>query len=248
MSKKITLIALSVATATVLSSTCYAQHNNNDSYDKPWYVGISVSDTDLSTVNSASTQPVADVTRTLDVNTDDDTGFGFHIGRTVLKTNNGKLNLELSYSDSDHDIDTITFLGNDFIASDGTAEGSVDIETWLLRATYKFNLGAFNPYIGFGIGQSDFDIDARYGGSIGTTPGSQPPFALDDDSATAVEYRLGVEYDINERWGAFLQYSKTDVSSIEFSRTGGGPGGLATTEQSGDFDIDSISLGVNFRF
>jgi len=48
--------------------------------------------------------------------------------------------------------------------------------------------------------------------------------------------------------GVFLEYTRTDVDDIEFSRRGGGPGGLATTTQAGDYEFDSLNLGVNFRF
>jgi len=46
----------------------------------------------------------------------------------------------------------------------------------------------------------------------------------------------------------FLEYTYTTVDDITFSRIGGGPGGLATTQHSDDFDVDAINLGLNFKF
>ncbi len=237
------VLTLSVISAIgVYSGTATAE-------DKLWYAGISINSADLDDVNTSSTAPVAGVTRTIDLIGDSDEGFGIKFGRTVFQSSNGnKIDVEVSYSNSEHSAENIRFLGNDFLASEGRSEGSFDVDTTLIRATYQFNLGAIKPYLGFGIGQTSFDVDGRYGGSVGTAAGSQPPFANGDDDATAIQYRLGAEYSINDQFGLFLEYTATDVDDIRFSRTGGGPGGLATTTQEGDFDIDSVNFGVNFRF
>ncbi len=75
-----------------------------------------------------------------------------------------------------------------------------------------------------------------------------PPFATDGDSATALQFRLGAEYEITDQVGLFIEYAKTEVDDIEFIRRGGGPGGLNSTTQTGDFDFDKISLGASYRF
>jgi len=59
---------------------------------------------------------------------------------------------------------------------------------------------------------------------------------------------VGAELGLSETVGVFLEYTFTDVEDLSFSRTGGGPGGLATTTQTADFDTESINLGLNFRF
>jgi len=114
-------------------------------------------------------------------------------------------------------LEGLQFLGNTFSVDAGTAEGSVELETLLARAVYKFDLGSFKPYLGVGIGETDLEVDARYGASVGQGFQAQ-------------------------------QYTTTDVDDVEFFRTGGGPGGLATTTQSGDFDFDQVNLGAKFRF
>jgi len=236
---KIFAVALSVLIFTNLASA----------NDKPWYVGISANQADLDTVESLSTQQVAGVTRGIGFDTDDETGFGIIVGRNVLThTNGNKLSVELSYANSDHDLEELRFMNNSFLVSAGAAEGSAEVETILARIKYEFNVGKFKPYVGFGIGQSDLDVDIRYGGSVGSAPQTQPPFANDGDSATAIELRAGLEYRVSDLVGLFVEYSTVDVDDIEFSRTGGGPGGLATTTQSGDFDVDSVNFGINFHF
>ena len=134
------------------------------------------------------------------------------------------------------------------MASEGAAAGSAEVEGILARVKYEFNVGKFKPYLGLGIGQSDLEVDIIYGGSIGSVPGTQPPFAQGSDSATALELRAGFEYRVTDIVGLFAEYTTTDVDDVEFSRTGGGPGGLATTTQSGDFEVDSINFGINFHF
>jgi len=239
---KNTLIAISFATAASFSSASLAE-------DNLWHIGVSLNQADLSEVDTTSTSQVGGVTRIINIDADEETGFGLTLGRTLFTSGNGNaLIAELSYASSDHDVENLQFMNNNFLASEGRSEGSAEVETILARLTYKFDLGRFDPYVGVGIGQSDLEVDVRYGGSIGTAPGTQPPFATGSDSATAFEVRVGVEYEISDNFGLFLEYSATSVDDIEFSRIGGGPGGLATTTQSGDYDVDSLNLGVNFHF
>lgn len=241
MNTKSKLIALAISTMAFNSVASAA--------DKPWYVGISINQADLDTIETVSTEQVAGVSRTIGIDSDDETGFGVTIGRTLFTQGNGnKLSVELNYANSDHDLEELRFMGNSFVTSEGASEGSVEIETILARVKYEFNVGKFKPYVGFGIGQSDLEVDIRYGGSVGSAPTTQPPFATGGDSATAIELRAGLEYEVSDSVGLFIEYSTTDVDDIEFSRTGGGPGGLATTTQSGDYDVDSLNLGINFYF
>lgn len=241
MKTKNSLIAASIATC-VFSSVASAA-------DKPWYLSISNNQADLSSVETQSTEQIAGVTRRIGIDTDDETGFGITIGRTILTQANGnKLSVELNYSNSDHDLEELRFMDNVFSESDGRAEGSLETETILARAKYQFELGSFKPYVGLGIGQTDLSVEALYGMSVGSAPTSLPPFASGSDSAIALELRAGIEYQINDTFGVFIEYTSTDVDDIEFSRRGGGPGGLATTTQSGDFDFDSFNVGLNLRF
>jgi len=241
MKIKNTLLAISLAGCAFTSVASAA--------DNSWYVGVSINQADLDSVETLSTAQVGGVTRSIDIESDDDTGFGLTFGRTLLTQGNGNaLSVELNYSKSDHELEELRFMNNLFSVNNGTANGELEVETILARIKYQFDLGSFKPYLGLGIGESDLSVDAVYGASVGTQAGSQPPFAVGSDSATAVELRAGVEYQISDALGVFLEYTATDVDDIEFSRRGGGPGGLATTVQSGDFDFDSLNLGLNYRF
>ena len=104
-------------------------------------------------------------------------------------------------------------------------------------------LGAIDPYFGIGIGQSDLDVDVAY-----FPPTDALPVAFGSDDATAIEIRIGGEYSVSKNVGIYLEYSYLKVDDVTFSRTGGGPEGLATTEQTDDFSVDSLNLGVNFKF
>ena len=221
--------------------------------ESKWYVGVSANQADLDTIDTTATNIVPGETaaRTLDLGSDVETGFGIKAGYNLITQENGNtFSLELSYSDTDHDINNITFNGARFSGSDNLAEGSLEVETILLRGVYTFDLGAFKPYFGVGIGETDLDVDARYGmNAVGTAPQSQPPFATGSDSAFALEFRGGVELAITKQLGVFLEYSLTEVDDIDFTRLGGGqPAGLALTTQESDLDFESINLGLNFHF
>ena len=236
----------SMATASALAVVAFIPFTAQ-AEDNSWYVGGSLNFADIDTLNSSSTTQVAGVTRNLGVDTDSDTAYGIKVGKTLFTTGAGhRFSLELSYSDLDTDVDNIIFQGNVF--SDSAAGGDVEVETILLRALYEFELGAVDPYIGFGIGSSDLEINAVYGGSAGTAPGTQPPFASEGSSEFAYQFRVGAEWSLSDDWGLFLEYTRTEVDDIEFSRLGGGPGGLAQTRQEADLDIDSINIGLNYRF
>jgi len=217
--------------------------------DNPWYVGININAADVDDIESTSTAPVAGVNRSLDLDSDSDTGFGIKVGKTLFTSANGnEFSLELSYETIDTDIDGIVFQGNPFSADAGTAEGDVEVDTILLRAIYKFELGLVDPYVGFGIGSTDLEVDARYGGSIGSASQTQPPFASQGSSEFSFQFRVGAEYELSDNFGLFLEYTRTETDDVDFQRLGGGPGGLATTTQEADLDIDSINFGVNYRF
>lgn len=241
LNKKTNFIATTLASLTMMSSAVQAENN--------WYVGINLDSVDVSDVDTQSTSQVGGVTRRLNLEQDSDTGIGLKVGKTLFTTGAGhEFSLELNYAKSEHDIDNIRFMDNNFATSEGRAAGEVEVETVLLRALYKFELGTIDPYIGLGIGSVDFSGDGVYGGSVGTPAGSQPPFFIADDSATAVQFRIGAEYELNDNIGFYIEYTKTDVDDIEFDRRGGGPGGLATTNQEGDFDFDTFGIGINYRF
>lgn len=235
-------LIISAAVIVACQSGVSAAQNN-------WYASVDIQNSDLDTVNTTSTNQVGGLARRIDIETDSDTGFGVSVGRNLYTQENGNtFSLELTYNNTDYDPENIAFMGNDFLTSEGRSEGSFETETILLRTVYQFNLGKFNPYVGIGIGETDFEVDGRYGGSVGQPNQARPPFITGGDSATAIELRAGLEYSITNSIGLYIEYTTTNVDDIEFTRLGGGPGGLATTTQRGDISYDSINLGARFRF
>lgn len=238
LKKNVLNLAAIVAISASVSATALAE-------DSPWSISTSVLSTDLDTAETSSA-PIAGVSRTLDIGTDTDTGFGISVGRTLFEQSLGRLRAEVAYTNTDLDIENINFLGNDF--SGDAVGGDVEVESIFARLVYQFELGKIDPYVGIGIGSTDVDVNAVYGGSAGTTPGAQPPFVTDNDSATSLEARIGAIYSVADNVDLFLEYSRTEADDINLERLGGGPGGLQTSIQEGDFDIDSIAFGVTYRF
>ena len=231
----------SIVTLFLVSSSClsYAQSD--------WYLSgfIASVDTDSFDVNSDAS--VGGVVRSVDISSDEDFGYGLAIGRSLIETDSGSFFIELGYQDSENDVEGINFNGNNFSDSAGTAAGDLSVETLSLTAIYRFNTGKFKPYLGFGIGYTDADLDIRYGGSVNGPAGS-PPFINDSDSAFSVQYRVGAEYSITDNIAILAEYRYLDADDINVNRTGGGPGGLATTSQEGDFSQESYILGLKYSF
>ena len=240
MKNKLTLIATSI----ILASTSMSANAKNN-----WFSTSAISAVNIDGVNTSSTAPVGGVSRSLDIESDTDVGFGGEFGKTLFTSQNGnEFSLSVSYLSSENDIDSIAFQGNNFSSDVGTAAGSLELQSLILRGTYKFNLGGVNPYIGLGIGIADLEVDARYGGSVGTPSGSQPPFVNDSDSALALEARIGLEIPVSKRFSLLAEYSIVELDDINLDRLGGGPGGLALTSQEGDLSYDALTAGLKFRF
>ena len=208
-----------------------------------WYVGLNIGQAGLTDIDSTSSEAIGGELRSLDLGTDSDTSYGFKVGYNVVgheSKGEGRFNVELYYQNSDHDIDDITFQGGDV----SPIGGSIDAEVILLRASYEIELGAIDPYFGIGIGEADLDFDAFYN----DLDPSSGPFASGSDSSTAIEFRVGAQYSISKHFSLFLEYSYLTADDVTFDRVGGGPGGIAATEQTDDFSIDSVNFGVNFKF
>lgn len=234
--------AIAIAAGLILSPLSASAEN-------PWYVGVAIQSNDLDEVNTVSEQAVGGANRRVDLSADDDTGASITFGREIFEQANGNtLSLELNYNSASFDLDNIAFMGRDFDAAAGQSEGTFDVDTLLARAVYRFELGRFDPFISLGFGEVDAEPDGRYGGSVGQPNQVQPPFITGSDSASAIEFRVGVEYEINDRFDLVLSYTSTDADDLQFTRRGGGPGGIATTIQEGDVSYDAFSLGAKFSF
>ncbi len=234
MSVKSTLVATAAISAFSLSAHAASG----------WYVSGNVASTDIDTISTISA-PLAGTPRSIDLSSDSDTGFGLAIGRTVADYANGSLLIELGWNQAESDIEEVVFNTNSFRADQGRSVGDISVQTFSVDAIYQFGKSSLKPYLGFGIGLTDVDIDVRYGGSVNAPAGS-PPNINDSDNVLSLQYRAGLEYSVNNSWGVFAEYKFVDVDDISVSRIGGGPGGLATTSQEGDFDIGSFLLGVKY--
>ena len=209
-----------------------------------WYVGVNIGEAGLTDIDSTSSEAIGGAVRSLDIDTDSDTSYGFKVGYNVVgheDKGENRFNIELYYQNSDHDIDGITFQEND----QAFIDGNIDAEIILLRASYEIELGAIDPYFGIGIGEADLDIDGFYGNTID----GLPPVVSGSDSSTAIEFRVGAQYSISKHFSLFLEYSYLTADDVTFERFGGGaPGGLVETDQTDDFSLDSVNFGVNFKF
>ncbi len=217
--------------------------------DSDWYVSGYIAAVDVDDINTRSTTKPAGVTRLINVSSDSEIGLGIAVGKSIYKHNKGTFFLELGYQQSEHDVVRNAFNGTQFSAAAGASKGDIDVKTLSLSAIYQFNLSnpSIKPYVGLGIGSTTVDLDLVYGGSVGA-PAKTPPYIDDEDSAVSILYRFGIEYGFNNNWSATAEYQFLDIGDVSWKRTGGGPGGLATTTQKGDLSTDSIKFGVKYSF
>jgi len=234
------MIAVAIAGTSMLCASAAQAHSG-------WYVGLNIGQTGLTDIDSTSDETVGGVARSLDLDTDSEISYGIKLGYNVVgheSRGEDRFNVELYYQNSDHDIDGVDFQGVD--QDDFT--GSIDVETFLVRASYEIELGAIDPYFGIGIGVAELDVDARYGNGVE----GDFPFATGSDSSTAIELRIGAQYSISKHFSLFLEYSYLTADDVTFNRLGPDPSnGIGTasfTEQTDDFSVDSINFGVNFKF
>jgi len=211
-----------------------------------WYISGNISNNSLNDINTTSSNTVGGSARTVDLTSDSGTGLGIAIGKSLYETSSGALSFELGYQTSDHELEGVNFNSRQFSSDAGTAVGETSVDTWSLSALYHFGSGSFKPYLGLGIGSTSVDVTARYGASV-QSPGS-PPFINDSDSSFSLLYRAGLDYAFSSNLSVFAEYRLTDVDEISVNRTGGGPGGPATTTQLGDFDTDQFSIGFKYNF
>jgi len=133
MQNKLTLIATSI----ILASTSMSASAKNN-----WFSTSAISAVDIDGVNTNSTATVGGVSRSLDIESDTDVGFGGEFGKTLFTSQNGdEFSLSVSYLNSENDVDGVVFQGNNFSADAGAAEGSLELQSLILRGTYKFSLG-----------------------------------------------------------------------------------------------------------
>ena len=143
-------------------------------------------------------------------------GFGFHL--------NSNLRIEVGYSDTENDVDTVSFNGLSIDLSTAGAQASLEQETISAMLLYDFDTGgSWNPYVGIGIGNVDADINITV-----------PADAIDFNSSiseTAFIFAAGINWGISGNMDLFVEYRMTSWDSSGI-----------------DIENDTLLVGVNWAF
>lgn len=183
-----------------------------------------------------------------------DGGSGFTFGGSLGYAFGNGFRTELDLSRSEADLDGVfqenvqVFVPCGEISNspclDGTVDGDYEGLSAFAMAFYDFAPGSdFTPYLGFGIGLLDAEIEAFTPGALNDA--ATIDFALLDDSDTELAYRLaaGVGYDA----GAFdilLDYSWTRSGKLALA----GQGAFTTFGFDKRVNAHSFTLGVRYAF
>ena len=159
----------------------------------------------------------------IDADTDFDDGLA-GVGAVGYGFGNGlRAEIELGYRDSD--VDSVNGLAGSGDVSALSAMGNV---------IYDFETGSrFTPYLGFGVGGAQVDVDGAApfgGGNIN-----------DDDTVFAYQGIAGVSYDITERFKLTLDYRYFAAPNVEV-RTNTG------VNVETDYRSHSFMVGLRFSF
>jgi opacity protein-like surface antigen len=183
-----------------------------------------------------------------------DGGSGFTFGGSLGYAFGNGFRTELDVARSEADLDGIftenvqTFVPCGEISNSPCLNGTVDAEyeglTAFAMAFYDFTSGSsLTPYLGFGIGLLDADLEATTPGALNDA--ATVDFGLLDGSDTELAYRIaaGVGYDA----GAFdilLDYSWTRSGKLALD----GQGAFTTFGFNKRVNAHSFTLGVRYAF
>jgi opacity protein-like surface antigen len=105
---------------------------------------------------------------------------------------------------------------------DGTLKADVNSYTFCVEPTVRFNLGAFRPYIGFGVGGTYVDaghahVDGNVGIlGLGTASGGQDLTGSSNDFDFSAEALAGAEYFFDKHWALTFDYKFLYIVSPTF--------------------------------
>jgi len=210
-----------------------------------WYLGSSISSVDIDDTAFSSNGQVNGVQspRNLVVSSDSDVGFGGSIGYRFSGNSWGGIRVEGEFQYSKHDVEQINFNGNVFTDSQGFVEGKVEALSGFINIAQEFGgLGVVRPYVGIGVGLTEFYGDFRYNPNLSANVDS------DDDTAFAYQAFVGLDVDFTDRITGFIDYRFVETDEIELDRFGGGAGGPALTSQEGEVELDAFTLGLRYSF
>lgn len=235
--KKIALVAC--IPALMASSPSFAAENG-------WYIGSYIGSFDVDDVALNSNSQVNGVqsSRNLAVGSDSDTGFGFTSGYRFEGSQFGAIRIEGELHYSKHDVDSINFNGNQFSESQGFVDGDIETTSLFINAVQEFDgliSDKVRPYIGVGIGLTEFYGDFRYNPNLSAR-------VDDDDTALSYQIFLGLDLDLTEKITGFIDYHFVKTDDFDLDRFGGGAGGPASTSQNGDIDLDALTVGLRYSF
>jgi opacity protein-like surface antigen len=161
---------------------------------------------------------------------DTDTGFlvGGAIGAHITPNFRGEV--ELSFKS--HDIDGVDDSDGDAITG---ASGDVDIFFVLANFWYDFDMGAFTPYIGGGVGVAKVNADLTLYDS----------YDWDVDNWTlAGQVGAGLQWKFADNWGLDLGYRLKATSPVDFEQGDGASYNITGVS----FVEHVVQLGLTFGF
>jgi|GEM_PF-6100823 len=198
-----------------------------------WYTETTLLQTNLDNTSLNSTG------RNADIAVEDEITFAGSIGYQFDANSAGTFRIEGEYLVSDNDVTSVNFNNNVF--SGANVAGSLETQSVFVNAIQSFGSGAVQPYVGAGIGYTRVESDAAYNPTLS---------AVIDDSDSTFSYQLlaGLDIPFSERFTGFVEYRYVDVGNVDLNRVGGGPGGVATTSQSGDINVEAFGVGLRYQF
>jgi len=132
-----------------------------------------------------------------------------------------------------------------------TLRSDVNAYTFCAEPTIRFNLGAFRPYIGLGVGGTYVDVDhAHVDGTVtivglGSASGGQDLTGSSNDFDFCAEGLAGAEYFFDKNWALSLDYKYLYIVSPTFH--GDIPGSTIKYNLSGLGD-SIFTTGINYYF
>ena len=232
-----------MAVTACLSTMMFAPltHAANDG----WYVGSYVGSFEVDDTAFTSNGVVAGVQspRSVAIDSARDIGFGGSLGYRFKGNRFGAVRVEGEVQYSKHEVDAINFNGNVFQRSDDFVQGKIETLQAFVNVVQEFKglSKGIRPYVGVGVGLSEFYGDFQYNPVLGAE-------IDDDDIGFAYQFIVGVDVDLSKRLTGFIDYHYIKGDSFDLDRTGGGAGGFSETSQNGDFDIDAFTIGVRYSF
>ena len=180
-----------------------------------WYFKPSVGFNDIDGINYTFAGDLYEGVE-FDTATSFNLGFGFHIS--------SNLRIEIGYSDTENDVDSLSFNGLIIDLSSAGAQAGLEQETISAMFLYDFDTeGSWNPYVGIGIGNVDADINITV-----------PADAIDFNSSiseTAFIFAAGINWGISGNMDLFVEYRMTSWDSSDI-----------------DIDNNTLLVGVNWAF